>query len=76
MPSVIDTEDSSSSDSCKEDDSHSEEGSSLQMSVHNLNEDEISSYVSNENNRDRAAAADLEETPWKKSSTSDILFQL
>ena len=76
MPSVVDTEDSSSSDSCKEDDSHSEEGSSLHMSVHNLNDDEISSYVSNENNRDRAAAADLEETPWKKSSTSDILFPL
>ena len=67
-PPAADSDDSSSTDGSKENDSHSEEGSSVHSSVHLhvVEELDTSSHASNESDRERITL-DFDETPRKKS---------
>ena len=63
---AADSDDSSSTDCSKENDSHSEEGSSVHSSVYPVEEPDASSYASNESDRERVPV-DFDESPRKKS---------
>ena len=63
---AADSDDSSSTNCSKENDSHSEEGSSVHSSVYPVEELDASSYASNESDRERLPV-DFDESPRKKS---------